>query len=107
MNNGDDNYQGQAPRDNNKELLAPLFQHDIPDILNDTDSEDECTVIPGNNNIDINTDIDTDQVHDSVNKAAKASIEAESETFRRRRYRSRRSRDRKVQRNISTIGTQV
>ena len=79
LNNGDDNYQGQVPRDNNKELLAPPLQHDIPDILNDTDSEDEHTVIPGNNT-NIHTDTATDQVHDSVNKAAKVSIEAESET---------------------------
>ena len=79
MHHDDNTYTAtKVPRDKDKHLKAPVLPHNIPDIWNDTDEEDETPLRTGNNlNTNIQVKVD---VHDNITTAVKASIEADTET---------------------------
>ena len=79
VHHDDDTYTtSKIPRDEDKHLKAPVLPHNLLDIWNDTDDEDKTTIRAGNNlNTNIQVKVD---VHDNIQKAAKASIEADTES---------------------------
>ena len=79
MHHDDDTYTtSKIARDEDKHLKAPVLPHNLPDIWNDTNDEDETTIRAGNNlNTNIQVKVD---IHDNIQKVAKASIEADTES---------------------------
>ena len=69
----------KIPRDEDKHLKAPVLPHDISDIWNDTDDDDDETTIRAGNNLNTDIQVKVD-IHDNIQKAAKASIEADTES---------------------------